>query len=162
MRKPYNTQSKKDKKRTDLFTVGTNEYLLSCCRYVELNPVRAGIVPAPEDCRWSSYGEKVGLTKQELLDFDPFYLSLASVQTERQEKYKEFVMGTIPEEEFEQIRQAIQRGQLTCGERFVEEIEVKVGRRIEFRGQGRPCKSRKKSVPFSAECQQRADCMGKT
>gem|GEM_PF-4735134 len=76
MRKPYNTQSKKDKKRTDLFTVGTNEYLLSCCRYVELNPVRAGIVPVPEDYRWSSYGEKVGLTKQILLDFDPFYCKL--------------------------------------------------------------------------------------
>lgn len=118
--------------------ISTDEYLLSCCRYVELNPVRAGIVSAPEDYRWSSYREKIGITEQVLLDFDPLYLSMASAQTERQEKYREFLEKSIPEEEIKRIRQAIQRGQLTGGDRFVDEIEVKMGRRIEFRGQGRP------------------------
>lgn len=118
--------------------ISTDEYLLSCCRYVELNPVRAGIVSAPEDYRWSSYREKIGISEQVLLDFDPLYLSMASAQTERQEKYREFLEKSIPEEEIKRIRQAIQRGQLTGGDRFVDEIEVKMGRRIEFRGQGRP------------------------
>lgn len=123
--------------------ISTDEYLLSCSRYVELNPVRAGIVSYPEDYPWSSYREKVGLAKQEYLDFDPLYLSLASEQADRQEKYKKFLMETIPEKELQQIRQAIQRGQLTGGDRFVEEIAVKMGKRIEFRGRGRPRKVEK-------------------
>ena len=39
--------------------VSTHEYLLLCCRYVELNPVRAGIVDSPEKYSWSSYRTKV-------------------------------------------------------------------------------------------------------
>ena len=41
-------------------TISTNEYLLACCRYVESNPVRAGIVADPIGYRWSSYGSKIG------------------------------------------------------------------------------------------------------
>jgi putative transposase len=37
-------------------------YLLVACRYVVLNPVRAGLVPGPADWRWSSYGATAGLT----------------------------------------------------------------------------------------------------
>ena len=37
-----------------------NEYLLACSRYVELNPVRAGIVTEAEAYRWSSYGVRCG------------------------------------------------------------------------------------------------------
>lgn len=34
--------------------VQTETYLLTCCRYIELNPVRAGMVGRPEEYRWSS------------------------------------------------------------------------------------------------------------
>lgn len=122
--------------------ISTNDYLLACCRYVELNPVRAGIVAVPEAYRWSSYRAKVGMTKQDWLDFDPHYLGLASTAKKRQKEYRDFIMGTISDEEMEQIRNAIQRGQLTGDEKFVEEIEEKVGKRIEFRGQGRPRKDK--------------------
>ena len=47
-------------------------------------------------------------------------------------------MGAIPDGEWEIIRKAVRRGQLTGGSRFVEEVDRKIGRRIEFRGQGRP------------------------
>lgn len=39
--------------------IDTDSYLLACLRYVELNPVRAGIVDQPEDYRWSSYAQRV-------------------------------------------------------------------------------------------------------
>lgn len=116
----------------------TNEYLLACSRYVELNPVRAGIVAEAKAYRWSSYGAKVGVVKREWLDFDPQYLELASTERKRQERYRDFVQGTMQEGELEQIRRAIQRGQLTGSYRFIDEIEAKVGMRIEFRGPGRP------------------------
>ncbi|MBU1568711.1 MAG: transposase [Proteobacteria bacterium] len=121
--------------------ISTNEYLLACCRYVELNPVRASMVAAPEAYRWSSYRAKVGMTKQAWLDFDQHYLDLASTAKKRQRKYKDYFLGTISDEEMELIRGAIQRGQLTGTNQFIEEIEAKVGKRIEFRGQGRPRKA---------------------
>jgi putative transposase len=123
--------------------ISTNEYLMACCRYVELNPVRAKMVSFPEAYRWSSYGAKVGMAKQDWLDFDPQYLGLAVTAKKRQEKYREFVSGTISDEEMLRIRGAIQRGQLTGTEKFIEEIEAKVGKRIECRGQGRPKKIHK-------------------
>jgi putative transposase len=120
--------------------ISTDEYLLACCRYVELNPVRAGLVAVPEAYRWSSYRAKVGMTPQDWLDFDPQYLGLAKTAKKRREKYQEFMLATISEEEMARIRGAIQRGQLTGTLKFVEEIEAKMGKRIEFRGQGRPKK----------------------
>lgn len=40
--------------------VDRDSYLLAVCRYVELNPVRAGMVPHPGDWPWSSYGALTG------------------------------------------------------------------------------------------------------
>ena len=44
--------------------IETDRYLLACCRYVELNPVRAGMVSSPIDYRWSSYRYKVNGNKR--------------------------------------------------------------------------------------------------
>ncbi len=123
--------------------ISTNEYLMSCCRYIELNPVRAGLVASPEAYRWSSYSAKTGRIKQAWLDFDPCYLGLAATIKKRQEKYRDYILETIADEEIAKIRGAIQRGQLTGSEKFIEEVEVKVGKRIEYRGQGRPRKTDK-------------------
>ena len=123
--------------------ISTDEYLLCCCRYVELNPVRAGIVAAPEAYRWSSFAAKAGMLSQDWLDFDQQYLGLATTPQKRRKTYRDFVLATIADAEIEQIRSAIQRGQLTGTEKFVEEIEIKLGKRIESRGPGRPKNSDK-------------------
>ena len=117
-----------------------DEYLLACCRYVELNPIRAEIVDAPENYKWSSYRCKTGIEKPDWLDLDPCYKSLGSTDKEREKRYKQFVKGSIPDGEWALIREALQRGQLTGSNRFIEEVERKIGRRIECRGQGRPRK----------------------
>jgi len=62
----------------------------------------------------------------------------ADSQKKREERYAEWVKRTTPEGEWELIRQSLQRGQLTGSERFVDEIEEKIERRVEFRGHGRP------------------------
>lgn len=120
-----------------------NEYLLTCCRYVELNPVRAKIVDDPEKYKWSSYMHKIGIEKTNLVDKDLCYMEFGTTEKEREKRYKEWVHGTIPDGEWEMIRKAVQRGQLTGSNRFVEEVDKKIGKRIEFRGQGRPRKRRK-------------------
>ncbi len=122
--------------------ISTNEYLLACCRYIELNPVRAGIVADPSEYCWSSYGSKISEKKLEWLDYDPCYMDLACSQKERADKYADWVKSVIPDGELERIRQSLQRGQLTGGNRFVDEVERKIERRIEFRGPGRPLKNK--------------------
>lgn len=55
----------------------TNSYLQNCCRYVELNPVKAGMVMRAEDYRWSSFRSKVGLEDSDILDHDPLYQAMS-------------------------------------------------------------------------------------
>jgi len=128
--------------------ISTDEYLLACCRYVELNPVRAGIVAEPADYRWSSCGARSGIRDEAWLDHDPCYLALADSPEKRAASYAAWVKETIPEKEWPLIRQSLQRGQLTGSARFVDEIARKIERRVEFRGPGRPKKEKNKSVPF--------------
>ena len=118
--------------------VDKDEYLLACGRYIELNPVRAGIAAAPQDYRWSSFQHRAGLVPMGWLDTDPCYSGLGDSDSLRGMRYKQWVEESIPDNEWDLIRKALQRGQLTGSGRFVEEIESKVGKRIETRGQGRP------------------------
>ena len=132
----------------------TERYLLACARYIELNPVRANMVARPEACEWSSYRDKLGEHRHPWLDVDPCYRKLGHSEKERTRHYKAFAMDAIPETEWTLIRQAVQRGQLTGSTRFIVEVAIRIGIRIDLRGQGRPKKQHapheNKSVPFSA------------
>jgi putative transposase len=120
--------------------ISIDEYLLACSRYIEMNPVRAGLVKDPVDYRWSSYQGKIGLRKEEWLDKDPCYLGLAENEKKRKTRYRIWLRSSMPEKELNHIRQSLQRGQLTGSSRFIDEIEGKIKKRVEFRGRGRPRK----------------------
>ena len=123
--------------------IETDRYLLACCRYVELNPVRARMVDAPGDYKWSSYLTRVGDRSQEWLDKDPCYLGMGATDAIRQRCYRAWVESGVPEAEIKLIREALQRGQLTGSERFISETESMLQRRIGCRGKGRPRKDKK-------------------
>jgi putative transposase len=48
--------------------VDADDYLMACVRYIELNPVRAGMVNKPEQYQWSSYGIRLKGAPCKLLD----------------------------------------------------------------------------------------------
>jgi putative transposase len=110
--------------------VSTQEYLLACCRYIELNPLRAAMLNDPSEYRWSSYACKTNDKKDKLIDFDTQYLALGDNPVERQRGYKRFIKESIPESELKVIRQALQRGQLTGSDYFQREISQKYGIQI--------------------------------
>ena len=118
--------------------VDTDSYLLACCRYIELNPVRAKMVDEPGAYAWSSYRQRLGLESPGWIDPDPCYLNLARTENARRRRYSEFMNEAIPEGQWELIREAAQRGQLTGDARFVDQVEKILGRRVEARRQGRP------------------------
>ena len=121
--------------------VETDRYLLACCRYIELNPVRAGMVRNPASYPWSSFPQRMGEDEDNWIDCDPCYLALGNSEETRRRLYGRFVDEAIPTDEWNFIRAAVQRGQLTGDNRFVTEIESITGRLIENRGPGRPKKT---------------------
>jgi len=129
--------------------IDTDDYLLACARYIELNPVRASMVVAARDYPWSSYRAKVGLAPCPWLDEDPCYTALGGSPRERLERYRRFLASAVPHGEWELIRSAIQRSQLSGSNRFQELVARRIGCRVEFRGPGRPEQLEKnKSVPI--------------
>jgi putative transposase len=118
-----------------------------CGRYIELNPVRAGLVEHPSDYPWSSYQYRALGKMDRLLDDDPWYLGLGIDAEDRQKEYRAWVEARIAEGEWEQIRQATQRGRLIGREAFQKEIQARVGRRLVGESRGRP----KKAVPTANE-----------
>lgn len=124
--------------------ISSKEYLLACCRYIELNPLRAGLVNDPKDYLWSGYNHKVEGIADKAIDLDSNYRALGNTPKERQSAYKAYVIQTIPDEELQLIRRAIQRNQLTGSDRFRMYLEKKYKVLISNRGQGRPKKAKDK------------------
>jgi len=120
--------------------VSMDNYLLACCRYIEMNPVRAGLVSSPEEYRWSSYRGKTGIVKDELLDLDLWYESLGSAEEERQKRYSQWFRESISTREWGLIRKATNKGGAFGDDNFKARIEKAIGRTIELREKGRPRK----------------------
>lgn len=122
--------------------ISVDGYLMACCRFVELNPVRNGLVEHPGSYRWSSYSEKTG-GDGDMVDADPFYLALCDEAGKRKIKYEEWVLSGVPEGELKLIRTAVQRGQLTGSQNFCDQVAERLGRRVEPRKPGRPEKTKR-------------------
>lgn len=107
--------------------VNRDEYLIRCSRYIELNPVRAGMVDHPRDYRWSSYHRRALGHADDLVDEDPWYSGLARTALERAQVYREWMEASIKDGEWDQIRKATQQGGVVGDEAFQEEIGHTVG-----------------------------------
>ena len=66
-------------------------YFLECGRYIERNPLRAGMVTKLEDYAWSSYAHYALGQRDGLIDDDPYYDRLGRDAVERQLNYQKFV-----------------------------------------------------------------------
>lgn len=91
--------------------VDSEAYLLRCYQYIELNPVRAGMVVRPEDYRWSSYRRNALGVHDNVVSDHPAYTALDSDPSRRCMAYRFIVAGVQPEHELAEIRAGIARGQ---------------------------------------------------
>jgi len=113
-------------------------YVLTCYRYIELNPVRAGMVPRPGDYEWSSYLSNGEGRKSLLLTPHSEYLSLGSDKSTRLVAYRDLFHSHVEPEEIKAIRQAT-NGNFALGDtRFQEEIAGMLKRRATPGKCGRP------------------------
>ena len=101
-----------------------------CQRYIELNPVRAGMVERPEDYRWSSYHAN-GLGKSiRLWTPHSCYTCLGASTAERAQAYRDLFAAHLESEALTKVRQATSKGMAFGSDRFKEEIERLTGRRM--------------------------------
>ena len=90
--------------------VQADAYLLACYRYIELNPVRAGMVEHPGLYAWSSYRANAGLYDSPLVEPHPEYLALAAEGAARHAAYRDLVDGGLDTERITAIRAATKGG----------------------------------------------------
>jgi putative transposase len=90
-------------------TIYSVRYLFACYRYIELNPVRAGLVEVPGDYEWSSYRENALGQRSGLLTPRGEWLSLGRCPEQRMQRYQTIFGDTINEYD-EQLRLALKKG----------------------------------------------------
>jgi putative transposase len=118
--------------------VDQDEYLIMCSRYIELNPIRAGMVHHLCEYRWSSYHGRALGQPDPLLDEDPWYVTLGDSPQLRAAAYANWLETSVSDHEWERIRTATQQGRVVGSDAFQEEIGAQAGRRLNGETRGRP------------------------
>lgn len=129
--------------------VQEEDYLLSCQRYIELNPVRADMVAHPADYRWSSYranaqGEVNTLVQPHLL-----YTALGEDAATRQAAYRKLFSNALDPGLVDKIRHATNGNFALGNDHFAEQVGLMIGRRAVPGQSGRPRKTVKTELSES-------------
>ena len=109
--------------------IDSDNYFLTVSRYIELNPVRAGMVEHPAEYPWSSYHYNALGKPIKLITPHPLYQGLAKTEKTRQERYTALFKHKIPDYTIEEIRDSINKAWVLGEDRFKRQIEQKTGRR---------------------------------
>jgi len=121
--------------------VDSERYLLTLMRYIELNPVRAGMVKLPQDYPWSSYRRNAlgeGGPNGDWLTAHAEYSRLGRDEAGRLKAYEALFNVPIEPGDLSEIRNCSNKGWALGGERFRSEIEKTGQRRAVSKGVGRP------------------------
>ena len=121
--------------------VGTDQYFWNCHRYIELNPVRAGIVCRPEDFRWSSHACNALGRPDPVVTPHPSYLALAHRVGDVAPAYRQMFAKTLEESAVNEIRYRLRQERAYGDEDFVARLEPISPRSLRSRGPGRPAKA---------------------
>jgi putative transposase len=130
--------------------IQAEEYLLICYRYIELNPVRADMVNDPGEYRWSSYrwhGLGQADEADELVTDHPLYLGMATSDEERRAVYRKLFRSQLDEEALDEIRKVTNRGLPLGDDRFREQVEAALGRKVGLGRRGRQASGQDTPLP---------------
>jgi putative transposase len=118
--------------------IDADDYLLSCQRYIEMNPVRAGMVDDPAHYRWSSYRHNALQQSDGLVTPHDVYNALGSDEPSRSKHYRALFRSQLDRDPINDIRMALQQSQPLGNSHFADQIEKMTGQRREVKARGRP------------------------
>lgn len=118
--------------------IDSDAWLLTCMRYIEMNPVRAGMVTHPGQYRWSSYTANAQGAPNALLCPHNLYLVLGSEPKARQHAYRDLFRQSLGDEQTHEIRTMLNQQLVLGREEFKDKIAHMTQRQVRRGKDGRP------------------------
>lgn len=128
--------------------VGEPLEVLRCMRFIETNPLRAGLVLALPEAAWSSLPHHLGATRDALITEPAAYWQLGNTPFERDAAYRAWVDQGVPADETRRLMAALRGGRPLGSATYVAELEALTARSLRPRPRGRPRKLRPNTVPI--------------
>jgi putative transposase len=122
--------------------IDSHHYFFTCSRYIELNPVRAGLVAHPEQYRWSSFHHNAHGARDPLLTPHALYRELGTRPLDQRTNYRALFATVIGADALDAIRRATNRGTVLGTTRFRSAIEEAAQRRVTRLARGGDRRSR--------------------
>jgi len=110
--------------------IDSEAYLLTCHRYIELNPVRARMTADAAGYRWSSHAANAAGAADPLVRPHPLYLALGTIAAARQPAYRALFDVALDDGFIAELRAATNGGWALGSERFQRQIATALGRRV--------------------------------
>ena len=120
--------------------VDAEAYVMACYRYIEANPVRAGMVERARDHPWSSHRANALGDPDALVTPHDCYEALGGSARRRQGAYRTMFEDDLPDETIGILRDATQRGWVPGRQTFRDQIAAALGRKVTPPVRGRPRK----------------------
>lgn len=120
--------------------IQTDRYFLVCMAYIDLNPVRAGMVSQALDHPWSSHAHYVGARQDKWLVAHDVYWALGNTPFAREKAYAEWVQSGIEEEKKHALTSSVLGGWALGEDAFTQSLQPMTGRRVRKAKAGRPFK----------------------
>ncbi|MBP6395064.1 MAG: transposase [Giesbergeria sp.] len=118
--------------------IESERYLLACMVYLDLNPVRAGMVRQAADWRWSGHAHHVGARVDGLVTPHALYWALGNTPFAREAAYGALVQAGVSSQQQKALSDAALRGWALGDEAFVAALQQKSARRVSKAKAGRP------------------------
>ncbi len=109
--------------------IDSEQYLLSCYRYIELNPVRAQMVDHPSEYPWSSYRRNGIGQANPIVELHYKYEELGRAEEERQQGYRALFKTHLSTKTLAEIREAANKEWVLGSDYFKDKIAEKLKRR---------------------------------
>ncbi len=123
--------------------IETDRYLLACMVYIDLNPVRAGLVGQAGDYPWSSHAHYSGSHADKMVSPHPLVWNLGNTPFAREAAYAQLVQNGISQGQQLTLTEAVLRGWALGEEVFLTELQKKTPRRLSKSSPGRPSSAAK-------------------
>lgn len=118
--------------------VQAERYLLACMAYIDLNPVRAGMVSQARDYPWSSHGHYIGLHSDKLVTPHPLVWQLGNTPFAREATYAQWVQSGVSAEQQQALTDSTLRGWALGEPPFIQSLQTMTERRVSKNAAGRP------------------------
>lgn len=118
--------------------VQSNRYLLACQRYIELNPVRAGMTAGPGEYPFSSYAYHAYGKTNPVITPHAMYLELAKDSSDRRKAYRSLFVDVLEESLLKRIRHNTDACSVIGNDRFKKQISAMLHREVPTGKRGRP------------------------